>query len=805
MRIRTKLLVFFLPLALLSVGVMSQLARTGVRAILEQEVEKRGISIVTGTAENPGMAAGFREGDERQLLAPLQSVLENTRALYAMALDDSGRVLAHTNVAEKGKVYTDAATVSALRSAHPVSARLEVAGRPVLDISYPVWDVSRAGSGEEFLLLGEEDAAERPRLGTVRLGLPLGEALETSERISTQVFWAIIGGGGLALGLALLFIRKILYPVGLLAETTERMARGELGETVPVLSSDEIGDLARSFNQMSRDLAETTVSKDFLDSIQRNMLDVLIVTAPDGSIGMLNQSALDLLNYSEAELVGRPVDLLFAGAEDSSEWEAHKERIQEDIVRNLEESLLSKDGRRIPVLFSASAFKDKGDRTAGVIITARDITERKQAEEALQSAYGELEQRVEERTAELQRINESLMREMTERRNLEDQLRQSQKMDAVGRLAGGVAHDFNNQLAVIRGYVEMSLEDYAEDSPIHQDLVQIEKAVRRSASLTDQLLMFSSNQPVNMETLDLNSEVGDLQKMLGRLLGAAVEVHLDLADDLWRVNADSGNIDQVITNLALNARDAMPEGGTIAIQTRNVEVDDAFCQQFSDARPGRFVRLNVSDTGTGMDEEVRSRLFEPFFTTKAPGKGTGLGLAVVYGIVQAHEGWITVESQPGRGSRFEIYLPALDREAEAAEGDLQPASSDQFRGEGERVLLVEDEPSLREVTRRTLVERGYVVQTAGTVAEATEAFRRGDPPFDLILCDVVLPDGRGPDLVFELLREQPGVAAILVTGYTDDRTDWERVDKAGLALLQKPVPMAVLLEQMRRALGKREA
>lgn len=542
----------------------------------------------------------------------------------------------------------------------------------------------------------------------------------------------------------------------------------ELHDQLDVLVDERTADLQKAKEQLQREIAERKRVEAALRESEARFRTVFefaaigIAIDVEGRLIQTNRALQEMLGYTAEEFQG----MFFTDFTHPDDVEASlrlARGLREGKYNNywIEKRYYRKDGQVVWARTTVSAVRDAQGKILYVIPLIEGITERKR---------------------------------------LEEQLRQSQKMEAVGQLAGGIAHDFNNQLGIIKGYVDLILRPLSEDSPLRHNLLQVRETVLRSTRLIRQLLLFSRKQPMEMRPTDMNYQVRELQKMLRRLLGEDVEVELDLAEDLWTVNADPGNLDQVIINLSVNARDAMPEGGALRFQTWNRSIDEAYCRQHPDARAGRFVCLAVSDTGVGVDEEVKARLFEPFFTTKGPGRGTGLGLAVVYGIVQAHEGWITVESRPGQGSRFEIYLPVLEPETEIADIGERLVSLDPYRGQGERILLVEDEPMLRAVTEQALTENGYLVRACGTVAEAKEALRRGEDRFDLILSDVVLPDGRGTDLVFQALSEQPELAALLMTGYADERADRDRVREAELTLLQKPFETIDLLRQIHEAI-----
>jgi two-component system cell cycle sensor histidine kinase/response regulator CckA len=387
-----------------------------------------------------------------------------------------------------------------------------------------------------------------------------------------------------------------------------------------------------------------------------------------------------------------------------------------------------------------------------------------------------------------------------ERESLHAQLLQSQKMEAIGTLAGGIAHDFNNLLTSINGYSDLLLRALGDDDPLRRDVVEISHAGERAVALTRQLLAFSRRQMIQMKVLDINEVVGNVDRLLRRVIGEDISVHVDLAPSPWRVQADAGNFEQVVMNLVVNARDAMPDGGALTIGTENVRLDIDRCKTMPEARPGEYICLWVTDTGKGMEPDVMERAFEPFFSTKGPGKGTGLGLSVAYGIVKQHGGWITVESEPGRGSTFAVYFPALGTVAD--EQSAKPPSLKEARGGDEKILVVEDEEGLRSLIARVLAENGYALVEAGSTEEAMRVFERENGEFDLVMCDVVLPDENGIELAKELLARKPQLCVLMSTGYTDEKSRWGLIQAHGLGFLEKPFTQSDLLRSVRETLDK---
>jgi len=392
-----------------------------------------------------------------------------------------------------------------------------------------------------------------------------------------------------------------------------------------------------------------------------------------------------------------------------------------------------------------------------------------------------------------------LMIDITERKQLEQQFRQSQKMEAIGRLAGGIAHDFNNLLTVIQGYGEVLQEELKPaEERLHRAAEEICKAAHRAASLTRQLLAFSRRQVMEPKVLDLNQVVANVGKMLQRLIGEDIDLVTKPDAALGLVKADPGQIEQVIMNLAVNARDAMPEGGKVTIETANVELDENYAGGHISVQPGPYVMLAVSDTGTGMDAETQSHVFEPFFTTKEPGKGTGLGLATVYGIVKQSGGYIWLYSEPGKGTAFKIYLPRVDEPAEVT-GKARKPVGEPARA-SETILLVEDERSLRELASLTLQRYGYTVLEAPDAAQALRIAQQHQGQIQILVTDVVMPDMGGRELATHLARLRPEMKVLYISGYPNQALLHRGVLETGLAFLQKPFTAADLTRRLREVL-----
>jgi PAS domain S-box-containing protein len=694
-------------------------------------------------------------------------------------------------------------------------------------------------------------------------------------------------------------IQKIMEVGGDRFETRHRCKDGS---TIDVeVSVNHMEDDGRQMFVFLRDITRRKQAEEALrlaNAYNRSLieasLDPLVTIGPDGKITDVNAATEKITGHSSKELIG--TDFMNYFSEPGKAEAGCQQVFQYGFVQDYALEIRHKDGHLTPVLYNASVYRDEAGQVMGVFAAARDITERKRAEETLreseekyrsileniQDGYfevdlagnctfandarcqnlgytkeeligmnnrqfedeenakkvyqgfnrvyrtGEPVKNIEEEvirkdgTKAFSELSVSLIRDpegkpigfrgisrdATERKRAEeekvalvDQLRQSQKMEAIGRLAGGVAHDFNNLLTVIKGYCQLSLAEMKESTPIRDALEVINKATEKAADLTRQLLAFSRRQIMEVRVLDLNALLQNLDKMLRRIIGEDIELVTLLGEDLGRVKADPGQIEQVVMNLAVNAKDAMSKGGKLIIETANAELDEAYAHAHVAVTPGRYVMIAVSDTGTGMTPEVRDRVFEPFFTTKGKGKGTGLGLSTVYGIVKQSNGNIWVYSEPGKGTAFKIFLPRVDEPAEKLKG--QETGEELPRG-SETVLVVEDDKEVRNLAVRILKRQGYTVLDGSYGDQAFNVCRQHKGPIHLLLTDVVMPGMDGRAISESLSQLHPEMKVLYMSGYTGDAIVRHGILIEGINYIQKPFTVEELVRKVREVIVVKE-
>jgi two-component system cell cycle sensor histidine kinase/response regulator CckA len=500
-----------------------------------------------------------------------------------------------------------------------------------------------------------------------------------------------------------------------------------------------------------------------LAAIVESSTDAIIGTSLDGTITSWNTGAERTFGYPAAEIIGRPSSLLIPPVA-ATVLVPILERVRRgERVEHFEADRLHKDGSIIQLSSTISPIRDVTGAVVGLSTVGRDMTGHNRAE--------------------------------AERRTMEHQLHQAERLQSLGQLAGGIAHDFNNLLAAIMNYAGFVAEQTSDRPAVRADAEQIQAAAERAARLTRQLLIFSRRQETTPETLDLNAIVADIRNLLSRSIGAHIELTVILAPYLPPIEADRGQIEQVLLNLAVNARDAMPHGGTLTIATSPVDLDASYTASHPGTAPGRFARLTVADTGTGMSEDVAAHLFEPFFTTKPQDKGTGLGLSTVYGIVIQSGGGISIDTVEGSGTTFRLCFPAGANAMAAAPG---PAS--RVPGHGELILVVDDEPAVLEVTGRILRQNGYSTLQAATYEQALSLAATHD--LELLLTDSVMPRMSGQALAERITATRPGLPVVYMSGYSETSGP-QGAGRPGAGRIQKPFNSRTLLQTIHTALRPR--
>ena len=678
----------------------------------------------------------------------------NNDVEYMAIVDKKMRILAHSDIKKRGEVLKEAeGRILKNNGDGTIVREIPFSKDKIFEIYTPI------------LFKGKS-------LGSVLVGVNKSVLLNAQSLARKRIFWvcasillvAVIG----VIGISILITRSIQE----LASGVEQLEQGKWGRSLRVYSRDELGKLTESFNKMSRTIMEQQeeVSKYTrqLQTLSENAPFGMVMIDKDGTFKYINPKFRELFGYDLNDIPNGKT--WFRKAYPDPTYRHHVISTWIDDLEGF------KSGEKRPRTFTVTCkggtekiinFIPVQLETRENLIACEDITELKRAEE--------------------------------EKAVLQEQLRQSQKVEAIGRLAGGIAHDFNNLLTVIKGYSQLSSFELKEGDPLRVNIDEIQNAAERAASLTRQLLAFSRRQVMEMKVLDLNTLLRDLEKMLRRVIGEDIEMVIQLAEDLGRVRADVGQIEQVIMNLAVNAKDAMPSGGKLTIETANVELDESYARSHVDVRHGHYVMFSVSDTGVGMTPEVRERIFEPFFTTKERGKGTGLGLSTTYGIVKQSEGHIWVYSVQGKGTTFKIYLPRVNEPLEEIRKEV--LKEELPRG-NETILIVEDEEEVRKLAGKILEKQGYRILETFNGDDALVACEKRKSPIHLMLADIVMPGMSGSELAKLLIPLYPEIKILYMSGYTDNAIVRHGVLEKGVNYIQKPFTMEGLARKVREVLDK---
>ncbi|MEO8348072.1 MAG: PAS domain-containing protein [Acidobacteriota bacterium] len=739
--------------------------RTEERILRTVAAEARDISRIAAFSAAPALYFG----DPTSGLELLKGADATTDVAYVVIADVKGRVFAaiHEDHARRAR-YWEAFTAGGIapdRSVHRTALPILHEGR-------------RIGT----LYAGLSLAPVRAEIASMR---------RTIAFVSTLVF---LLGLLVAIGIGAFVTR----PLNEMVQTTRAIARGER-RRAPLRALDEVGELAVSFNSM---LDALDGARFDLEQLNRNLEQRVAERTID-----LEQQILERQRGEDALRRANERFVLAAGAVNGAiyDWDMEGKNIlwTNGLTRvfgyPLEEVAPTTDW------WLSRIHPDDGNRVSEqrkqAIEVGRDFVSeyRFRAKDGTELNVWDRGRVVRDANGRAVRMV-GIMESVTELKLLEEQYRQAQKMEAVGRLAGGVAHDFNNLLTTILGYSHLILGNMEPDDPQRLDVEEIRNAGDRAAALTKQLLAFSRKQVIEPKVLEVNAVVANMEKMLCRLIGEDIQCVTELDSSAGHIKADLGQLEQVIMNIVVNARDAMPTRGRLTIRTGRIDFDEAFVRQHVGARLGSYASIVLSDTGCGMDPLTKLRIFEPFFTTKGPHKGTGLGMATVYGIVKQSEGYISVDTEPGVGTQISLYFPRVPKEGIV----VAPVKALPLPRGSETVLLVEDEDAVRTLVRGVLRSRGYTVLEARNAAEAVRISEEQVGPIHILLTDVVMPDVSGRELADQLRLTRRDMLLLYMSGYTEDRIVHHGVMTSGVGFLQKPFTPESLLRKMRETLDRRQ-
>ncbi len=752
--IRYKLTVFVILLLIITTFAFSILTvKIQNKTILDEIIKRAETSARSGAAVAAyGLASGDSLGMDHIVFKGKSS---NSDVEYMAIVNKQMKILAHSDIKKRGEVLKEAGG-RLLKNSEDGTVVREISSskNKILEIYTPIFFKGKS-------------------LGGVFVGVNQSVLLKAQSFARERIVWLcasilLVGMIGV-IGISILITKSIQE----LASGVKELEQGKWGRPLRVYSRDELGELTKSFNKMSRTILEQQeeVSK------YTRQLQTLSENAPFGMLMIDKEGAYKYINPKFTELFGYDLNDI----PDGKTW--FRKAYPDPAYRHQVISTWIDD---------LQGFSSRGRESRTFNVVCKDGTEKIANFIPVQVETGEYLVACEDIT-ELKRSEE-------EKAALQEQLRQSQKVEAIGRLAGGIAHDFNNLLTVIKGYSQLSRIGLKEDDALRENIDEIQIAADRAAGLTRQLLAFSRRQIMEMKVLDLNTLLRDLEKMLGRIIGEEIEVSIRQAEDLGSIKADVGQLEQVIMNLAVNAKDAMPSGGKLTIETANAEFDEPYAHRHVDVNPGHYVMLAVSDTGVGMTPEVRERIFEPFFTTKEKGKGTGLGLSTVYGIVKQSNGHIWVYSVPGKGTTFKIYLPRVDEPLEEIRKEV--LKKEVPHGD-ETILIVEDEEEVRGLARKILEKQGYRILETFSGDDALLTCETREDPIHLALVDVVMPGMSGSELAGLLKPLYPEIKILFMSGYTDNAIVRQGVLEKGINYIQKPFTMEGLARKVREVLDQR--